>query len=150
MNSQSTEQIPQPIYILQVLLSSEYVLFFKTRNYHWNIIGPTFYQLHLLFQEQYTKIDELADRIAERIRQYGYSSPGSCNEFTKLSLLTESDGVLVHATDSLTQLYKDHTTLADYINQIPSGFFDRATETLIGDVQDFHYKQSWFLRSLLE
>lgn len=145
-----TENQSNVVDILKVLLSSEYILFFKTRNYHWNIIGPTFYQLHLLFQEQYTKIDELAHRIAERIRQYGFASPGSCGEFNKLSILPESGGDLINAQDSISDLLNDHEHILDFINNIPNGLLDRVTETLIGDVEEFHYKQAWFLRSLLE
>src|SRR5918911_382345 len=77
---------------LNMRLCDEYVLYTKTRKYHWNVIGPRFHQLHEFFKEQYEILDEMADDVAERARQLGGKSLGTLDEFMRLSTIEEDPG----------------------------------------------------------
>ena len=76
---------------LSRLLADSYTLYLKTHNYHWNVVGPMFNTLHLMFEEQYTELAMAVDQIAERIRALGEPAPGSYAEFAKLSSVSEED-----------------------------------------------------------
>ena len=78
---------------LSRLLADTYTLYLKTHNYHWNVTGPMFNALHLMFETQYTELALAVDEIAERIRALGYPAPGSYKQYAKLSSIKESEGV---------------------------------------------------------
>src|SRR5437588_8471139 len=78
--------------ILNMRLCDEYVLYTKTRKYHWNVVGPRFSQLHEFFEEQYEILDEMADEVAERARQLGGKSLGTLEEFARYSSINEDPG----------------------------------------------------------
>src|SRR6266478_3255125 len=90
--------------ILNALLADEYVLYTKTRNYHWNVVGPQFNDLHKFFEAQYEELDGFVDEVAERIRQLGAPSPGTLAEFTKASRLKEHPGQHPEAKSMVTAL----------------------------------------------
>src|SRR5882724_10702280 len=94
--------------ILNALLADEYVLYTKTRNYHWNVVGPQFNDLHKFFEGQYEELDDFVDEVAERIRQLGAPSPGTLAEFTKTSRLKEHPGEQPAAKAMIAALLADH------------------------------------------
>jgi starvation-inducible DNA-binding protein len=94
--------------ILNRLLSDEYVLYTKTRNYHWNVTGPQFNDLHKFFESQYEELNEFVDEIAERARQLGGRALGTLAEFAKVARLTEQPGAVPAAKEMLATLLADH------------------------------------------
>ena len=94
--------------LLTPLLADEYVLYTKTRNFHWNVVGPQFNDLHKFFEGQYEELDDFVDEVAERIRQLGAPSPGTLTEFTKTSRLKEHPGQHPAAKAMITALLADH------------------------------------------
>src|SRR2546423_9502377 len=97
--------------ILNRLLSDEYVLLTKTRNYHWNVIGPQFNDLHKFFEAQYDELNEFVDEVAERARQLGGRAFGSLAEFAKTARLVEQPGASPVATEMIRALLADHESV---------------------------------------
>lgn len=137
---------------LQRLLAAEYVLYVKTQNFHWNVVGPLFVSLHKLFGDQYTQLAEFIDRIAEQIRKYALTSPGSMREFVSLNPgAPESSGSLINGMVAVEELLESNNAVIQYINGIlNTEKFDLATQELLGALLNFHLKSSWMLRSHLE
>lgn len=96
------EQRGGVVLILNVLLSDEYVLYTKTRNYHWNVVGTQFHSLHKFFEEQYNQLDEMIDEVAERARSLGGRSLGTLEEFLKHSRLKEEPPCACRSTQDRT------------------------------------------------
>ena len=96
---------------LNMRLCDEYVLYTKTRKYHWNVVGPRFSQLHEFFEEQYEIIDGMIDEVAERARQLGGKSLGTLDEFVRHSSLNEDPGQNPDAQTMISNLLKDHETI---------------------------------------
>src|SRR5262245_36885305 len=94
--------------ILDRLLADEYVLLVKTKNYHWNVVGPDFSELHKFFDEQYEKLSEFVDQVAERARSLDRNPIGTLTEFVKASTLKEAPGKLPKAAEMIRDLLKDH------------------------------------------
>jgi starvation-inducible DNA-binding protein len=137
---------------LSHLLAGTYSLYLKTQNFHWNVTGPNFHSLHLMFEGQYQQLAEALDVIAERIRALRFKVPASFTQFMKLTILKEENG---HPTskDMIKQLLKDHETIVLQCNNIlpkASKAHDEATmDLLIERIRD-HEKTAWMLRSCLE
>lgn len=133
------------------LLADTYLLYLKTHGFHWNVTGPLFQTLHLMFEQQYREIWQAGDLIAERIRALGIVAPGSYREFMNLTSLKEVDGVPA-ATMMVRQLVEDHETTA---RTARSAFTtaervnDAATVDLLTERIEAHEKAAWMLRSLL-
>lgn len=138
--------------VLTVLLASEYVLYVKTQNAHWNLTGPLFSSLHKLFGDQYKELADFIDRIAEQIRKYGVASIGSMQEFVKFNLgRQEIPGRLVPGLDLVKELLASNEDLIENIERLQENDdYDLATQNLLGDLLDFHLKNSWMLRVHLE
>lgn len=137
---------------LSKLLSDTYTLFLKTHNYHWNVTGPMFQTLHLLFEQQYNELFTAADTIAERIRSLGYPAPGSYAQFSKLTTIKEATGV-PHAKEMIKDLVDSHETIARTARSIfpvADAGADEATVDLLTGRLDVHEKAAWMLRSHLE
>lgn len=137
--------------ILHQLLASTYTLYLKTQNYHWNVLGPHFQSLHLLFQSQYEALAEAIDEIAERIRALGYFPSGSFEAFKKLTLLEEETG-FPKATEMLGKLLADHERLIQFLRHhfpIVEKEEDSATADFINERLTNHEKTAWMLRSTL-
>ncbi len=137
---------------LSRLLADSYTLYLKTHNYHWNVTGPMFQTLHLMFETQYTELALAVDSIAERIRSLGEKAPGSYIEFSKLSSIKEAVGD-VSAKDMIGDLVKAQESViktARSIFPIAESANDEATADLLTQRIQLHEKTAWMLRSLLD
>ncbi len=137
---------------LSRLLADTYTLYLKTHNFHWNVTGPMFQTLHLMFETQYNELALAVDLIAERIRALGYPAPGTYGEYAKLSSIKETTGVpdaksmiklLVEGQESVVRTARSIFPLVDKVNDEPSA--DLLTQRM-----QVHEKTAWMLRSLLE
>jgi starvation-inducible DNA-binding protein len=150
----SKEQCQGVVHLLTVLLADEYVLYTKTRNYHWNVVGPQFHSLHQLFEEQYKELNETVDDVAERMRALGGPAIGTLAEFAQHTRLKEHPGHYPEAHEMLADLLADHEAV---IRQLRGGaetcaaeYQDQGThDFLIGLMVD-HEKIAWMLRGFLE
>ncbi|NMG06728.1 Dps family protein [Brasilonema sp. UFV-L1] len=137
---------------LSGLLADTYTLYLKTHNFHWNVTGPMFQTLHLLFETQYTELAAAVDLIAERIRALGYPAPGTYTEFAQLSSISETSGVpkatemirlLVEGQEAVVRTARSIFPVVDEVN-------DEPTADLLTQRMQVHEKNAWMLRSLLE
>jgi starvation-inducible DNA-binding protein len=137
---------------LSRLLADTYTLYLKTHNFHWNVTGPMFQTLHLMFEQQYTELAMAVDLIAERIRALGYPAPGTYSEFAQLSSIPETSGV-PKATDMIRLLVEGQEAVvrtARSIFPIVEEVNDEPTADLLTQRMQVHEKTAWMLRSLLE
>lgn len=154
-NTGITEQNRQNVVnILDALLADEYVLYTKTRNYHWNVVGPHFNDYHKAFEEQYDGLSEDIDEIAERIRALGFKASSSLSEFQKNSQLEEHPGEYSDANTMASNLLNDHETIIQTIRknipEIGEKYGDVGTEDFLTSLMEKHEKTAWMLRSILE
>lgn len=137
---------------LSVLLADSYNLYLKTHGYHWNVTGPMFRTLHLMFEEEYTELAIAVDEVAERIRSLGHTAPASFSSYSALSSIPEDTSVPA-AMDMVAHLVTDHETVARSARNslvVAEGADDAATADLATRRLDVHEKTAWMLRSLLE
>ena len=136
---------------LSRLLADTYSLYLKTHNYHWNVTGPMFNTLHLMFEQQYNELWIAVDLIAERIRSLGAFAPGSYSAFAELSSIPEATGVpsaeamladLVAGHEAVTRTARSVFPVADAAN-------DESTADVITQRLQVHEKTAWMLRSML-
>ncbi|MBX3096739.1 MAG: DNA starvation/stationary phase protection protein [Fimbriimonadaceae bacterium] len=133
---------------LNRLLADSYVLQLKTQNYHWNVTGPEFYQLHLLFEAQYNELFAGIDVIAEHIRTLGNGSPGTMKEF--LALTSISEGTAKTASDMVADLAGSHAALAKTCQALIDAADDAdddASEDLAIQRQRVHKSAAWMLKA---
>jgi starvation-inducible DNA-binding protein len=136
---------------LSHLLADTYTLYLKTHNFHWNVTGPMFNTLHLMFEQQYTELAFAVDLIAERIRALGFPAPGSYGQYAKLSSIKEEDGVPV-ANEMIRQLVAGQEAVVRTArNVFPTvdKANDEPTADLLTQRMQVHEKNAWMLRSLL-
>jgi starvation-inducible DNA-binding protein len=136
---------------LSRVLADTFTLYLKTHNFHWNVIGPMFHTLHLMFEEQYNELWLAGDAIAERIRALGCIAPGSYREFSKLSYLQETEAV-PSAKEMIAELLRDHETCARtarWALSVARTAVDAPTEDLLTQRVMAHEKAAWMLRSIL-
>jgi starvation-inducible DNA-binding protein len=142
------------IQILSSLLADEYVLYTKTRNYHWNVVGPQFNDLHKFFQGQYEAIDGTIDEVAERIRTLGGKSPATLAEFVKTARLNEKPGEYPAASAMIAGLLEDHETvirnLRVDVEKTINECQDAGTGDFLTGLMEEHEKMAWMLRSFLQ
>lgn len=138
---------------LSELLADEYVLYTKTRNYHWNIIGPHFNDLHKFFESQYDGLDGDIDEIAERIRALGEKTSATLAEFVKNARIKEHPGEYPSADKMVSNLVSDHEgliqTLRTYVSVCEENN-DAGTADFLTGLMEKHEKTAWMLRSVLE
>ena len=137
---------------LNRLLADTYTLYLKTHNFHWNVTGPMFQTLHLMFMDLYNEQWMAVDLIAERIRALGYPAPGSYQEFAALTSIKDSNGV-PKAKDMLQQMVEGQEAVvrtAREIFQVADKVSDQPTLDLLTQRMQIHEKNAWMLRSLLE
>ncbi|WDD96419.1 non-specific DNA-binding protein DpsA [Burkholderia sp. FERM BP-3421] len=136
---------------LSHLLADTYTLYMKTHNFHWNVTGPMFNSLHLMFETQYNELWLAVDQVAERIRTLGVAAPGTYREFAKLSSIPEAEGVPA-AEDMIRQLVEGHEAVvrtARAIFPTADAASDEPTADLLTQRLQIHEKTAWMLRSLL-
>ena len=137
---------------LSHLLADTYTLYLKTHNYHWNVTGPMFQTLHLMFEQHYNELALAVDAIAERIRALGFTAPGTYAQFVKLSSIPEESKIPA-ATDMIKNLVKGHEAVARTARAIfplADKASDDPTADLLTQRLQVHEKTAWMLRSLLE
>jgi starvation-inducible DNA-binding protein len=136
---------------LSRLLADTYTLYLKTHNYHWNVTGPLFTSLHLMFETQYNELALAVDLIAERIRSLGAPAPGSYREFSALSSVPEDDD-RPDAMEMIRRLVAAHETVARTarsVYPVVEDAHDEPTADLLTQRLQVHEKTAWMLRSLL-
>jgi starvation-inducible DNA-binding protein len=134
------------------LLADSYTLYVKTHNFHWNVTGPMFSTLHLMFEGQYNELALAVDLVAERIRALGHPAPGSYQQFASLSSIREETGV-PRAEDMVRQLVEGQEAVARTARDVfprAEHAGDQATMDLLTQRLQAHEKNAWMLRSLLE
>ena len=136
---------------LSRLLADTYTLYLKTHNFHWNVTGPHFNSLHVMFMTQYTELWTSVDLIAERIRSLGARAPGSYREFGALTSIAEVDGA-PNALEMVGQLVAGHEAVcrtARSVFAVAEAGGDEATLDLLTQRLQVHEKTAWMLRSVL-
>lgn len=137
---------------LSKLLADTYTLYLKTHNFHWNVTGPMFQTLHLMFEAQYNELALAVDAIAERIRALDFPAPGTYQEYAKLSSIKETVGVpkatemiklLVEGQEAVVRTARSIFPIVDQAN-------DEPTADLLTQRMQIHEKTAWMLRSMLE
>ncbi|GMV67575.1 MAG: DNA starvation/stationary phase protection protein [Pseudomonadota bacterium] len=137
---------------LSRLLADTYTLYLKTHNFHWNVTGPMFQTLHLMFETQYNELALAVDQIAERIRSLGFPAPGTYKAFAELGSIQETDGV-PKATDMIRLLVEGQEAVvrtARALFPAVESASDEATADLLTQRIQVHEKTAWMLRSLLD
>jgi starvation-inducible DNA-binding protein len=133
------------------LLADTYTLYLKTHNFHWNVTGPMFQTLHVMFEEQYTELWQATDLVAERIRALGHPAPGTFREFLASASIAEPEGI-PSATDMIRELVAGHEAVARTARAVlPAAdkANDQPTVDLLTQRLQIHEKNAWMLRSLL-
>ena len=136
---------------LNKVLADTYTLYLKTHNYHWNVTGPMFNTLHLMFETQYNELWTAVDLIAERIRSLGEFAPGSYAQFGQLTSISEADGV-PEATEMIEDLVNGHEAAARTARaafEAAEQANDQPTADLLTQRLQAHEKTAWMLRSML-
>ncbi len=137
---------------LSRLLADTYTLYLQTHNFHWNVEGPMFSTLHLMFETQYNELWKAVDVIAERIRSLGYHAPGTYGELTRLTSIEETDGVpealrmvriLVDGHEAVTRTAREAFRASDKAG-------DESSSDMLTQRLQVHEKTAWMLRSLLK
>jgi starvation-inducible DNA-binding protein len=137
---------------LSRVLADTYTLYLKTHNFHWNVTGPMFQALHLMFETQYNELALAVDSVAERIRALGFPAPGTYKRFLQLSSITDDDGTPT-ALEMIRLLVEGHETVARTardVFKIADSVSDQPTCDLLTQRMQVHEKTAWMLRSLLE
>jgi starvation-inducible DNA-binding protein len=133
------------------LLADTYTLYLKTHNYHWNVTGPHFQTLHLMFEQQYNELALAVDTVAERIRALGEPAPGTYKAYAKLTSIKEVDGV-PEAMEMVKDLVKGHEAVVRTTRELlplADEAKDESTLNVLTDRLEVHEKTAWMLRSLL-
>jgi starvation-inducible DNA-binding protein len=137
---------------LSRMLADTYTLYLKSHNFHWNVTGPMFQTLHLMFEQHYNELWMAVDLVAERIRALGFPSPATYKQFAALSTIKEDDGVPV-ALEMVRKLVDGHETVARTAREVfkvAEAANDQPTCDLLTQRMQVHEKTAWMLRSLLE
>jgi starvation-inducible DNA-binding protein len=137
---------------LSRVLADTYTLYLKTHNFHWNVTGPMFNTLHLMFEQQYTELALAVDLVAERIRALGFPAPGSYAQYSKLSSIKEETGV-PDAVEMIRQLVAGQEAVVRTARKIfprVDKAHDEPTADLLTQRMQVHEKNAWMLRSLLD
>ncbi len=136
---------------LSHVLADSYTLYLKTHNFHWNVTGPMFNTLHMMFEQQYNELALAVDEIAERIRALGEKAPGTYAAFAKLTEIEEEEGT-PDAEEMIRQLVRGHETVARTARSVfptAEAGSDEPTADLLTQRLQVHEKTAWMLRSML-
>lgn len=150
MKGQDREAVGQ---ILNAILADQHVLYVKTRNYHWNVVGPQFKSLHELFEEQYTQLADSIDVVAERARALGVHANGTMAEFVRDARLKEEEGRGLTSDAMVGNLVQDHESVVKQlradIERCEDELGDAGTADILTAILEDHDKAAWMLRSFL-
>lgn len=139
--------------LLNKVLADEYLLYTKVRNYHWNVEGSNFMEMHKFYEDMYDGIDEVIDEIAERVRMLGHYSEGRLKDFLKLASLNEEE-YSNNQKKQLQNLLNDHETLVrnlrNHISTCNDKYKDLGNADYLTGLMEKHEKWAWFVRSYLK
>ena len=139
---------------LSKILADETVLYIKTKNAHWNIEGADFYDKHKFFETQFGQLDEIIDRVAERIRSIGHYAPATLKSYLGLTHLTEASSEKNDSHGFIKELLEDHESiiivLREHIKSFTSVLHDAGSSDFVTGLMETHEKMAWFLRAHLE
>ena len=148
------EQRQGVVALLGKLLADEYVLYTKTRNYHWNVVGPEFHTLHKFFEDQYNQLSERIDDIAERIRSLDFNAIGTLAECLEYTRLEEHPGQYPSARTMVTNLVADHEAILRQLRKdletCEEQYHDLGTMNFLTDLMEQHEKTAWMLRAFIQ
>lgn len=136
---------------LKSLLADSYTLYLQTHNFHWNVTGPQFRELHLMFEEHYTELATAVDDIAERIRTLGVAAPGTYRAFAELSSIEEVEDIPT-ATEMVKLLTQGHEQVVKTCREVlkkAQQADDESSAALVSDRMRIHEKTAWMLRAIL-
>ena len=137
--------------LLAKLLADEFVLYTKTRNAHWNVEGEDFLSKHNFFEGQYRRLDDLIDRVAERIRKIGHYAPATLKNFLSLTHLSEYRERKNDSLDFIKDLLGDHEAVIEFIRGIitpvANRYLDAGTSDFLTGLMEEHEEMAWFLRA---
>jgi starvation-inducible DNA-binding protein len=141
------------IEILNRALCDENILYIKTKNYHWNVVGSDFSERHAFFREQYEALDEIIDEVAERIRTLNGKSLGTYSEYLENGRLMESPGIYPDDMTMISDLLADHEqvirTLRKDADRCEDEYNDMGTNDFLIGIMEKHEKMAWMLRAQL-
>ena len=150
-NGIKKNQIGHIVQVLSISLASTYLLYLKTQGCHWNVMGPHFYSLHKLFEEQYAQLADATDEFAERIRALGHPAPASFSQFERLSRVDDGSE-LKTAEEMIQQLMSDHMVIASFLKEafaIAEEANDQGSCDLLAKRMAEHEKAAWMLQATL-
>ncbi|MCY4043530.1 MAG: DNA starvation/stationary phase protection protein [Cellvibrionales bacterium] len=137
---------------LSSLLADSYTLYLQTHNFHWNVVGPKFHDLHLMFEDQYTELAEAVDEIAERIRTLDAPAPGTYKSFSQVSHVKEVEGV--PKAEEMIKILKENNELVvescRKVLKVAQEGEDESTVSLASDRMRIHEKTAWMLNSMVQ
>jgi len=136
---------------LNKVLADSYTLYLLTHNFHWNVTGRHFRDLHLMFEEQYTELAVAVDDIAERIRSLGFSAPGTYKAFAELTSIPDVEGVpqATEMVEILTSAHEQVVKSCRKVLVVAQKANDESTGSLVSDRMRVHEKTAWMLRAML-
>ena len=137
---------------LSKVQADTYTLYLKTHNFHWNVTGPMFQTLHLMFEQQYNELWLAVDALAERVRALGFPAPGTYRQFAALSSIKDEESI-PKAEDMIRRLVEGHEAAARTARnafKVTEAASDQPTCDLLTQRMQIHEKTAWMLRSLLE
>jgi starvation-inducible DNA-binding protein len=150
----SEEQRAGVIELLNRDLSDAYLLLIKTKKHHWDVVGPQFRSLHLLWEEHYEALTTNIDAMAERVRTLGGYPVGSAEGFLKYASIKEHSGDIPNANQMVERLVDDHEqvirNLREHVDQCSEKFNDQGTADFLTGLMEQHEEMAWMLRSFLE
>lgn len=150
----SKAQRDDVVAILNTLLSNEYLLYTKTRHYHWNVVGPRFNDLHKFFEAQYNELNEIVDDVAERTRTLGGNALATMTEFLKHTRLEEQASHCPDDRSMIADLLSDHEALIGHLRidleTCADKSHDSGTNDFLTGLMEKHEKMAWMLRAFLE
>jgi len=150
----SEEHLAEISQVLSHILADEFVLYTKTRNAHWNIEGPDFHAMHIMFESQCSELAEIIDNVAERIRTLGHYAPATLKQMLQLTHLTEQTREKNDSKGFIKELLGDHESIVinirTQINRLAEQLKDAGTSDYLTGLTEFHEKLAWMLRSHLK
>lgn len=148
------KQLATTALLLNKLLADEYVLYTKTKFYHWNVEGENFHPLHVFFDEQADQLEDFIDDVAERVRALGHYAVGSLKSFLDLTNLLETNDSVGNSKKMIQDLLHDHETIIRQLRQnvdhTANELKDVGTSDFLTGLMEQHEKMAWMLRSFLK